>query len=113
MRTETLSMDEFPMATSEYKHGSMDIADQENTWKGFMTASVWGSAIILAVVAYASLTLAVGMNWMVALILCAGASILGGLFMGMGTTWIITVIGMTALAVFIQIIITIAKALIG
>ncbi|MEL6569178.1 MAG: aa3-type cytochrome c oxidase subunit IV [Pseudomonadota bacterium] len=101
------------MATSEYNHGSMEISDQENTWKGFMTASVWGSAIIMAIVAYATLTLAIGMNWMVSLILCAGAAILGGLFMGMGGTWIVTVIGLTALAVFVQIVITIAKALLG
>ncbi|MEM9740049.1 MAG: aa3-type cytochrome c oxidase subunit IV [Pseudomonadota bacterium] len=101
------------MATSEYNHGSMDISDQENTWKGFMVASVWGTAIIITIVAYITLTLAIGMNWMVALILCAGAALLGGLFMGMGGTWMVTVIGLTALAVFIQVIVSIARALIG
>ncbi|MEM1150026.1 MAG: aa3-type cytochrome c oxidase subunit IV [Pseudomonadota bacterium] len=101
------------MATSDYKHGSMNIDDQESTWKGFMTASVWGSAIIGTILAYATLTLAIGMNWMVALVLCAGASLLGGLAMGMGLTWIFTVVGMTAVAVFIQIVVIISKAAIG
>ncbi|MEO0784854.1 MAG: aa3-type cytochrome c oxidase subunit IV [Pseudomonadota bacterium] len=101
------------MATSDYEHGSMDISDQQNTWKGFMTASVWGSAIIMAIVGYATLTLAVGMNWMIALVLIAGAALLGGLFMGMGGTWIITVVGLAALAVFVQIVIMLARSLMG
>ncbi|MEM1106480.1 MAG: aa3-type cytochrome c oxidase subunit IV [Pseudomonadota bacterium] len=101
------------MAASDYSRGSMEIGDQENTWKGFVTASVWGSAIILSIVGYATLTLAIGMNWIVALVLCAGAAIVGGLFFGLGATWMLAVIGLTALAVFIQVVVSIAGALIG
>jgi hypothetical protein len=99
------------MATSDYTRGSMDIRDQESTWKGFITASVWGSGIIMAIVAYATLTLALGMNWIVALVLCAGAALLGGLLMGLGGTWMITVISLTAAAIFIQIVIMVGRAL--
>lgn len=101
------------MATPDYTRGEMDISDQENTWKGFITASVWGSAIIMLIVAYATFTLTMGMNWIVALVLCAGAGIVGGLLMGMGGTWLVTVLALTGLAVFVQIVITISKAMIG
>jgi len=95
---------------SEYTRGSMDITDQKSTWSGFMTASVWGSAITMMVVTYITLTLAIDMNWMVALVLCAGAGIVGGLFMGMGGAWLGAVVGMVVLAVIVQIIITVFAA---
>ncbi|MCI4646008.1 MAG: aa3-type cytochrome c oxidase subunit IV [Hyphomonadaceae bacterium] len=101
------------MAASEYTRGSMDISDQASTWNGFIKGSVWGSALILTLVAYLTFTLAIGMNWMIALVICAGAALVGGLLMGMGGAWIGTVVGLTALAVFVQIIIGISKALIG
>ncbi len=93
------------MAASDYVRGEMDIEDQKNTWAGFMTASLWGGLITTLVLAYATLTIALGMNWMVALVLCAGAAIVGGMAMGMGGAWIATVVGLAALAVLIQAII--------
>jgi hypothetical protein len=51
-----------------------------------------------------------GMNWIVALVLCAIGGILGGMFMGMGGAWIAAVIAMSALAVIVQVIIMLAGA---
>ena len=100
------------MAPSDYTRGEMDISDQSSTWKGFMAATLWGSAITCLILAYVTFTLALGMNWMVALVVCAGAGLIGGLLMGMGGAWIATVIGLSALAVIVQITIFIAQALI-
>ncbi|MEM6410443.1 MAG: aa3-type cytochrome c oxidase subunit IV [Pseudomonadota bacterium] len=93
------------MAETDYTHGKMDIAEQERTFEGFLTGTVWGSGIIILVLGYATLTVATGMHWMVALGLMAGLGIGGGFFMGLGISWFAAVIGMTALAVVVQIII--------
>lgn len=93
------------MAESDYVHGSMDVAEQNRTFEGFLTGTVWGSAIIILVVGYATLTVATGMHWMIALALMAGLGIAGGMFMGMGIAWVAAVVGMTAIAVVVQVLI--------
>ena len=93
------------MATADYTHGEMDVSEQQKTWSGFMKGSLWFGAIVMMVVAYATFTLTMGMPWLVALVLIAGAAIVGGLAMDMGGAWVASVIGLAALAVVIQIII--------
>jgi len=99
------------MASADYSRGEMDIAEQERTWDGFMRASVWGSAIIGLVLAYATLAIPLGMNWFVALIICAGLGIVGGVLMNMGGAWLATVVAMSGIAIVFQLIITLAQAL--
>lgn len=91
------------MAGSDYTHGEMDIQEQARTWDGFVNFTLWGSGLIMLIVAYATFTVAMGMNWIVALFLCAIAGVLGGMFMGMGGAWIAAVIGLTVLAVIVQL----------
>lgn len=98
------------MAGSDYVHGEMEIKEQTRTWEGFMTFTLWGSGIIMLVLAYATFAVAMGMNWMVSLMICAIAGIVGGLLLRMGGAWIATVIALSALAVFIQLIITLFGA---
>jgi hypothetical protein len=98
------------MAGSDYTHGEMDISEQARTWDGFVNFTLWGSGLILLILAYATFTVAMGMNWIVALVLCAIGGILGGMFMGMGGAWIAAVIAMSALAVIVQVIIMLAGA---
>lgn len=93
------------MATADYTHGEMDISEQSKTWTGFLKASTWGGAIIMMIVAYATFTLTMGMPWLIALVLVAGSAIVGGLAMNMGGAWVASVIGLSALAVVVQIII--------
>ena len=52
-----------------------------------------------------------GMPWLVAMGLLALVGIGGGLFLGMGSAWIATVVGLCVLGVFLQIIIWIAGIL--
>lgn len=94
------------MAESNYTHGDMNVSAQSGMYSAFMKASAWGSLILLISVGYMVFTLSIGMNWLVSLVLCAGAGIAIGAFMGMGGAWIATVIAMAGLALFIQLLIT-------
>lgn len=99
------------MAANDYTRGEMDINAQSSMYKGFMTAGMWGTLITLMIVGYATFTLSIGMNWMVALVLCAGGGIGAGLFLGFGGAWIASVIALSGLAVVVQVLIMVAKAL--
>ncbi|HIG22383.1 MAG TPA: aa3-type cytochrome c oxidase subunit IV [Henriciella marina] len=94
------------MASSEYTRGEMEIEAQSKMYSGFMKASMWGALILLLAVGYMVFTLSVGMNWLVALILCAGAGIAIGVGMSLGGAWIATVIGLAGLALVVQLLIT-------
>lgn len=94
------------MASNEYTHGEMKIDAQSKMYSAFMKASAWGSLILLIAVGYMVFTLSMGLNWLVSLILCAGAGIAIGMIMGMGGAWIATVIALVGLALVIQLLIT-------
>lgn len=93
------------MASSDYKHGEMSVDSQASMYAGFMKSGLWGALIIILGLGYATFILSIGMHWMVALALCAGAGIGIGLFMNMGGAWIATMIVLSGLAVFIQILV--------
>ena len=93
------------MASSEYTRGEMEISSQSKMYSSFMKASMWGALILLISVGYMVFTLSVGMNWLVALILCAGAGIAVGVGMGLGGAWIATIVGLAGLALVIQLLI--------
>ena len=40
---------------AEHKHGSMDIAEQEKTFDGFMKWVTWGAIIVIAVLIFLAL----------------------------------------------------------
>lgn len=90
------------MATSDYHHGEMDISDQKATWDGFIVGSVWGGLLIILAVGYATLALAIGMNWMIALGLMAILGIVSGLLLNLGGRWMATVVLMIVLALIVQ-----------
>ena len=96
--------------SDDYVRGEMDITTQEKTWTGFIKVSLWSSFIISLVLAYAVFTITMGMNWLVALGLLALVGIVGGLLMGMGSAWIVTVVGLSIFGVILHLIILFAKA---
>lgn len=98
------------MAEGQYVHGEMDINNQSATWSGFLTASTWGGFIIALILAYATMTIALGVNWFVSLVVTAGVGIVGGLLMGMGGAWLATVVALSGVALMIQLIITMFRA---
>lgn len=93
------------MAASEYHRGEMDITDQQQTWNGFITGVVWGGLIIVMALGYATLAVAIGLNWMVSLGLMAIAGIVAGLVLKLGGRWMATVVLLILLALFVQFMI--------
>ncbi len=89
----------------DYTRGEMNIDAQEGMYVGTMKAGAWGAIITLLGIAYATFTLSMGMPWLVALVLCAGGGIAIGLGMGFGGAWVATIVGLSGLAVFIQVLI--------
>ena len=72
------------MAAGEYTRGEMNIDAQKGMYEGTMKAGTWGAIITLLGLAYATFILSMGMPWMVALVVCAGAGIVMGLGLGFG-----------------------------
>ncbi|MEL6724444.1 MAG: aa3-type cytochrome c oxidase subunit IV [Pseudomonadota bacterium] len=93
------------MASNDYSRGEMEIESQKAMFDGTMKAGAWGAIITLLIVAYSTFTLSIGMQWMVALALCAGAGVVIGLGMGFGGAWVATMIALSGLAIFVQVLI--------
>lgn len=98
------------MAGSDYVRGEMDVAEQTQTWEGFLAFVLWSMGLIILVIGYATFTIALGMHWMVALGICAIGGFAGGLLMRMGSAWTAMIFGLTALAVIIQLLIIVFSA---
>ena len=97
--------------SEDYVRGEMDITSQKNTWDAFQKVTTWSAFIIVLVLAYATFTLTMGMNWLIAMGLLAVAGIIGGFVMSMGSAWIVTVVGLCFLGVFLQILIWLGQAI--
>ncbi len=93
------------MAASDYTHGEMNIERQAKMFSAFMKAGAWGAIITLLGLGYATFTLSVGMPWLAALVLTAGAGILVGLGLGFGGAWVATIVGLSGVALFVQVLI--------
>lgn len=100
------------MASNDYVRGEMPVGAQKSMYEGFMKASMWGAVILLMGIGYSVLALSLDINWMVSLVLSAGFGLGVGLFMGFGTAWVATVVVLSALAVFIQLLVFLGGALI-
>ena len=97
------------MASGDYTRGEMDVEAQESMYGAFLKAGAWGAIITLLILAYSTFTLSMGMNWLIALALSAGGGIAVGLFMGFGGAWVATVIALSGLALFVQLLITLGQ----
>lgn len=102
---------ELNMASNDYNRGDMDIEAQKSMYVGTMKAGAWGAIITILMLAYATFTLSMGMQWIIALALCAGAGVVIGLGMGFGGAWIATIVALTGLALFVQLLITLFQLL--
>ncbi|MBB34420.1 MAG: aa3-type cytochrome c oxidase subunit IV [Hirschia sp.] len=98
-------------ASGEYVHGEMNVDDQKATFSGFLTATAWSSLIILMAVGYATFTITMGVNWLVALVGFALFGIVAGLAMSLGSAWILTVVALCVVALFVQLLVSLGGAL--
>ena len=99
------------MADNGYVKGKMDASGHEAMWAAFTASSSWVGLIIVMLVGYLTFTLAIGMNWAMALGITALGGLAIGLFMGFGSAWIATVVGLTGLAVIVSGVIAVYQIL--
>jgi len=101
------------MAADDYVKGTMPINAQSTMFDGVMKAGAWGAIITLLMIGYSTFILSLGMPWLVALALTAGAGIIIGLAMGFGGVWVATMVALSGLAILIQLTVFFAGLLIG
>lgn len=101
------------MAGNDYTRGEMEIEAQSKMFDGAMKAGAWSMIIILMMLAYSTFVLSVGMPWLVALALTAIGGIAVGLIMGYGAAWVATVVALSVLGVFIQLLVWLTQLAIG
>ncbi|MGE0046588.1 MAG: aa3-type cytochrome c oxidase subunit IV [Hyphomonadaceae bacterium] len=71
-------------AHEEYVHGEMDIADQRDTFSGFLSATVWGCTLVAQSVALLTLAFALGLGWWAGLGAFIAIAIAAGIIFKMG-----------------------------
>ncbi|MAP93901.1 MAG: aa3-type cytochrome c oxidase subunit IV [Ponticaulis sp.] len=96
--------------SGEYVRGEMNIDTQKATWEGFMTVAKWSGVMLILAVAYATFTLTMGMNWMIALGILAITGFVLGLVMELGSGWNVAIVSLVVIAVVLQLIIMFAQA---
>lgn len=97
------------MAMADPSQGKMDITEQQRTYSGFLQFTLWGTFILALILTHSTLTLVLGLHWLVSLTLCVLLGVVGGMFLGMGTVWLVTVAGLAGLAVFVQVLIALFR----
>ncbi len=85
-------------ADSDYHHGDMNVAEQKRTFSGFVTVTVFASAITAMVVFYLTLVFAAHQNWFVSLVGVGVMGVLIGLGLRLKGGWYASVIGLGAVA---------------
>jgi Bacterial aa3 type cytochrome c oxidase subunit IV len=81
-----------------YVHGTMEIADQSGTYKGFLVWATWGALLTSLAVLFLSLVFAGGQPWLGSLFGVAALGIVAGLAMKLGGAWFATVVGLTVVS---------------
>lgn len=74
-------------ADGAYHRGAMDIAEQKKTWNGFMTASMWVSALVGASVLILSMVFGAGIAWPIATLTALAGTLIAGALLGRGAIW--------------------------
>lgn len=95
---------------TEYTHGTMDIQDQDATYKGFMAWAVWGSALVALTVFYLTLVFAAGAPWLASLFGVAALGIVTGLALNLGGAFFATVVALSVIGLISGGIATVVAA---
>lgn len=77
--------------------GAMDIADQKNTFSGFLTFTTWGTALIVMSVACLTVAFAMGNGWFAGVAVYAVLGVAAGLLLRMSGAWWASLIGAVVL----------------
>lgn len=81
------------MAEGHGAHGEMDIREQKETFHGFLMGSVWGSGLLVQLVALLTLGFAIGMGWWPGLVALVAIGVAIGLVFRMsGVYWAVQIV---------------------
>ncbi|GIK47605.1 MAG: aa3-type cytochrome c oxidase subunit IV [Hyphomonadaceae bacterium] len=75
------------MAQTGGARGNMDIQDQKETFRGFLTASVWGGGLAIQLVALLTLAFAIGAGWWAGWIAFVAIGAAAGFFFRMSSVY--------------------------
>ena len=85
-------------AHAEAPRGGMDIHDQKETFHHFVAFSLWGTLLVIMLVALLTVAFAMNLGWFAGLTAYVVIGVAAGLFMRMSGSWWVLVIGTTVLA---------------
>ncbi len=77
--------------------GEMDIQDQKDTFKHFVSFSLWGTLLTIMLVALLTVAFAMGFGWYAGLAAWVVIGAAAGFFMKMSGAWWVLVVGSTIL----------------
>jgi VIT1/CCC1 family predicted Fe2+/Mn2+ transporter len=92
------------MANTNYTRGQMEIEGQEDTFSGFMGASVYGGAAIIVTLLFPILVFAVNLAWPAAMATTVILGVIIGVLLKFKAQWYAVLVGT---AVLLAILITI------
>lgn len=82
----------------DYVPGEMNIDDQQSTYSGFITASVWSGTLVALAVLLLTLVFATGQPFLGSLFGVAFLGIVAGMMFRLGTAWYVTVVILTLIS---------------
>lgn len=100
-------------AAHDNAHGHMDIADQRETFSGFLVATIWGCGLIAQGVALAVLAFAIGAGWWAGMAAYVVIGVGVGVLFKQGGAWWATLIASTVILGIGGIIVPLVTGLAG
>jgi hypothetical protein len=82
------------MASTDYKHGEMEVSSQKGTFGGFMTGTVYGGSAIVYILMFPILMFAVRLGWLPSLIASVVVGFVLGLALKLKGGWYVFVVGL-------------------
>lgn len=94
------------MASTDYKHGEMEVSSQKGTFGGFMTGTIYGGSTIVYILMYPILMYGVGLAWMPSLLLSVIVACVLGLALKLKGGWYVFVITLAVVTAIFSAIFT-------
>ncbi len=82
-------------AHAEAPRGAMNIQDQKETFHHFVAFSLWGTLLVIMLVALLTVAFAMNFGWFAGLAAWAVIGVVAGVLMRMSGSWWVLVIGST------------------
>lgn len=99
--------------SEHYERGHMEIADQKDTFHGFLVGTVWGCGLLAMAVALLTIAFAMGLGWWAGLGAYVVIGVGVGLVFRLGGAWWAVLIATTVLAAIGGAVVPLISSLAG